>query len=372
LRIGIALGLYYGDHVGGAEVQTSYLVDHFLHRGHEVALIHFGERNVEGPVEKKGRFSRYQVRIPKGNIKFTSYFNRGAIFRTLDEMKVEILYQRGDFHFSDLISTYGDSRRIPVVSAVSMERHCYPEKLTFDHMLPLKLIDKFLKRRYYRKSNLILAQTEHQKGLLKKNLGLDSIVIGNGHLIPEPPFIKDDPPLISWVANIKPIKRPFEFLSICKGLSGEGLHFAMVGRPDPSRYQKDLEREIASIPNLDYMGEVRPEAANEVISRSSIMINTSESEGFSNTYIQAWMRETPVIALSADPDGVIVRKGIGAVTGTVQNAVRTIKGLLSDSDRLIAMGKAARAHAIDHHDILMVGDKHLELFRKEIEKATGR
>ena len=145
MRIGIALGLYYGDHIGGAEVQTSYLVSHFLRSGHEVSLVHFGKGNVEGPVEESGGFSRYQVRLPWKGVKSTSYLNRNFIFRILDKMSPDVLYQRSD-HFSNLISSWGRRRKVPVVSALSMERHCYPERIRLSYIMPFNIVDRYLSR----------------------------------------------------------------------------------------------------------------------------------------------------------------------------------------------------------------------------------
>ena len=368
MKIGMSLGLYFGDHVGGAEVQTSYLVSHSLRFGHEVSLVHFGKENSEGPVEESGGFSRYQVRLPWRDIKSTSYLNRRSIFRTLDMMSPDVLYQRGDFHFSDLVSSWGHRRKVPVVSAVSMERHCHPDRVRLNHMLPFSLADRFLKRRYYRWSDLILTQTEHQRRMLKERMGFDSVVVPNGHPVPRGPFPKEEPPLISWVANIKPIKRPFEFLEVCRAFEGEDVRFVMAGRRDTASYQTELDASLERMRNVEYLGEVKPDRANEIIGRSTLFVNTSESEGFSNTYIQAWMRETPVITLSADPDGILEREGIGKRTDTVENMISVIRSLLGDTARLRDMGARAREYAKKEHDIDVIGNRHLELFRKLVSE----
>jgi glycosyltransferase involved in cell wall biosynthesis len=42
------------------------------------------------------------------------------------------------------------------------------------------------------------------------------------------------------------------------------------------------------------------------------MVNTAHYEGMPNVFLEAWARGVPALALHHDPDGVIVREGIGA------------------------------------------------------------
>jgi len=63
------------------------------------------------------------------------------------------------------------------------------------------------------------------------------------------------------------------------------------------------------------MGKLPFEETLKIFDGATLFVNTSksESEGFPNTYIQAWLRGVPVISFDVDPDGVIAKNGLGKV-----------------------------------------------------------
>ena len=71
--------------------------------------------------------------------------------------------------------------------------------------------------------------------------------------------------------------------------------------------------------NLQYLGEVSQDEVNRRLREGHILVNTSRYEGFSNTFVQAWMRRVPVVSLTVDPDNILVRENIGFCSGTFKN-----------------------------------------------------
>ena len=91
-------------------------------------------------------------------------------------------------------------------------------------------------------------------------------------------------------------------------------------------------------------------AVNSLLEHTDLLVNTSDHEGFSNTFIQAWMRRVPVVSLRVDPDRLLSRGGLGAVaSGDEEKLYESVASLLDDPDRCAAIGERARRYALEHH-----------------------
>jgi glycosyltransferase involved in cell wall biosynthesis len=166
--------------------------------------------------------------------------------------------------------------------------------------------------------------------------------------IPEEPINKKAKPIkIVWISNFKPLKQPELFIKLAEGFHNiQNVQFIMIGRPSSGAWQKELAEEINQLPNLEYMGEQSIEQVNKVLSESHILVNTSRYEGFSNTYIQAWMRRVPVVTLNADPDSMIEAKGFGYHSRTFQQMLRDVRNLATDQNLRENMGEKSRKFAL--------------------------
>ena len=82
-----------------------------------------------------------------------------------------------------------------------------------------------------RHASHIVTQTHDQARLLADNYGRQAAaVIPNFHPHPEEPLVKEASPLVVWVANLKPWKRPDVFVRLANRLGDiAGARFIMVG-----------------------------------------------------------------------------------------------------------------------------------------------
>ncbi len=157
------------------------------------------------------------------------------------------------------------------------------------------------------------------------------------------------------------------FLRLAKELNNTNSKFIMVGRPEKSKYQKELFKKIKKVPNLKYYGETSYENVNKLLSKATVFVNTSlPREGFANTFIQSWMLKTPIVALSVDPDNTNVKEKIGFHSKNFNQLVKDVKLLITSENICKDMGKRAQAYANLTHDLSITSKKHLEIFEKLI------
>ncbi|TLY92837.1 MAG: glycosyltransferase family 4 protein, partial [Gammaproteobacteria bacterium] len=137
-------------------------------------------------------------------------------------------------------------------------------------------------------------------------------------------------------------KRPDRMLALAARLPEATIH--MVGGPLPGEeaLYAEVRREASRRPNLVFHGRLSYHDTNALYARARLLVNTSEVEGFPNTYLQAWINGVPVISY-LDPDGVIGRNGLGAKVESPLRMRAEVLRLLGDRSALAAAGARCRA-----------------------------
>ncbi|MHA1491428.1 MAG: glycosyltransferase family 4 protein [Promethearchaeota archaeon] len=366
-KICFLLGHYFEYSKGGAELQA-YLMAKELSKNFEVHYIFvkplvFDKERIrridEGFILHIMRNHDYRV---LGKLFFLNY---NELFKLLDGIDPDVVYQRGDRAHLGIAARWCKKNDKKLIFGISMDLNCIRKnKFIFNENLlsyPSKIINDFFTLIGIRNADLIIAQTNRQQQLLNKNFKKDSIVIPNGLPVPTLPFKKIDPPIISWIANIKPLKKPEIFIKLAEKCQDLNIKFVYAGRSSENSYQNMLMEKSKKLPNLTYLGEISYQKTNELLSKSSLLVNTSTTEGFSNTYIQAWMRETPVVTLNCDPDNIIKNQRIGFHSGSFEKLVMDVRYLIENEDIRREMGEKARIYSIDNHDIVKISKRYLEI-----------
>jgi glycosyltransferase involved in cell wall biosynthesis len=178
-------------------------------------------------------------------------------------------------------------------------------------------------------------------------------VVPNFHPEPSETINKDGPLSVVWVANLKALKQPEVFIRLAARLDDlTGVRFVIVGAMQGSKvWREQLMRAIQSVTNVDYLGAKTQREVNELLARAHVLVNTSITEGYPNTFIQAWQRGVPVISLSVNPDGVLDRQGIGIHAGSEQRLEEAVRRLLGDAALRNEYAARAREYASRRHSL---------------------
>lgn len=200
-------------------------------------------------------------------------------------------------------------------------------------------------------SDLRFTQTYFQKKVLWDKLHLDSIVLRNSYNSNYNNFIQKEN-IILWVANMRSFKNPEIFLMLIAMSNLTNYKFIMIGECKDKKLLKKIIKHEERYPKFRYLGSLSFDLTENWIKKSTILVNTSTTEGFSNTFIQAWLYRTFVISLNCDPDNLIKNKKIGFIGyGNVSDLSRKLEIFAKNYNLRKDFIERAHKFASNHFDI---------------------
>jgi glycosyltransferase involved in cell wall biosynthesis len=365
------MGDYFKYCKGGAELQA-YFIAKTMTKNMKVHYIFI--KNPEHFKSKKlqriddGIILHPLKRLNYGIFHKFFFLHYWELSRLLDDLNPDLIYQRGVRAHVGIVVKWCKRNNKKLVLGISSEANCSRRGIldlnNFFLSYPFKILDSFLSVTGLKNADIIVAQNHIQQKLLLQNFNRDSIIIPNGHPIPLSPIKKSDLPIVCWIANIKENKQPQLFIKLADKCRDLNVKFVFAGRPGKGSCQRNIIEETKKVPNLTYLGELPLKKTNELLLKSSLFVNTSIIEGFPNTFIQAWMRENPVVSLNCDPDDIIKSYKIGYHSGKFEQLTKDVRYLLENEEIRKKMGKKAREYAIKNHNIEKISKQYLEVFNK--------
>ena len=153
---------------------------------------------------------------------------------------------------------------------------------------------------------------------------------------------------IIWVGQISKRKGVDKLAGLVALLAD--VHFTVVGALTDPELAGPL-RELQNRPNVRWLSGLSHERTLDEMSRSRILINTSISEGFAHTIIEAWSLGKPVITYNVNPNGLLSGdSGLGeCANGNLGLMATAIRAHLDDPVRRMLIGKRARKYVESIH-----------------------
>lgn len=348
---------------GGAERQQYMLATELLARGHDVSMI-VGDHG-QPQHEQVNGFEVWNA-CPAGVDTFRSLPGEIVdLFSTIRKVDADVYYVRGAPRLTALVATFTTVLNKRLVFCIANESDLDPEYLRNRYG---RSFYRYYKR-IINRTDQTITQTKQQKRMLENSFGGDSIVVPNGYDLPQKSKVSDHNcrEFVLWVgrSNEKK-KKPMRYLELARRLPE--IEFVMVAQPSKGgSHHVEVQAASASISNLEFVDTVTPDKIHRYYNRATVLVNTSDYEGFPNTYLEAWRYETPVVSLYHELDDLFATERIGIRSGSMDKLVNDVRRIHSEVQLRREMGNNSREYVKNNYLLKDVVDQYERLFERVTE-----
>jgi glycosyltransferase involved in cell wall biosynthesis len=346
---------------GGESVQHTLLARAFAELGWQVSMISRDVGQEDGTVVDGVQV--WKTYVQKAGLPYIRFVHPRltSIWRALKQADADIYFQSCAGLMTGAVARFAASRGRQMIFRAAHDTDFMPgeELINYDR-------DRHFYRYGLKRAGLISVQSEVQQQLLSDNYGLPSVVVDMAAEIPSsvPDEARDIDVL--WVNNYRQFKRPEIVLDIARAMPDTS--FFMIGgqmQTDRDLYFQ-MEAEAQKVENLNFVGPVPYSDVNSYFFRAKVFLNTSDSEGFPNSFLQAWVRCVPVVSYF-DPDGYIAGRGLGASPDTQDDFVPALSAFLENEAHRQEVGARARQFVIDSYSSAVIAKQYEQLIKERFD-----
>lgn len=311
--------------VGGEGVQHSLLGQALARRGHDVSMVVADYGQSDGAIYsgvKTIKAFRLEAGVPVLRFIYPRWIK---LWDALTKADAQVYYVSCAGMELGAVAMFCGKHRRGVIFRTASDADCDPGKLLVRYWRDRKLYEYGLRR-----ADAILVQSEFQRGLMHRNYGLDS---RPARLLIDTRMVETDETHkdidLLWLANLRQAKRPDRVLDVATRLPNFRISIAGGRYAGEHLLYSQIAEAAQRLPNVTFHGQVAYQDVGALFNRAKIFINTSDIEGFPNTYLQAWIRGLPVVA-TFDPDGIISREGLGVRVSNTCELAEAVSRILGN------------------------------------------
>lgn len=349
-----------GTHVGGAQRQQHLLATRLRDEGHAVSFIAFesdGDR-----YERVDGFDLWRtlpttndvVRTPEALVKLLWSFRR---------VDADVFYARGNPPLCILSSYCCSILGEPLVYVIANDSNVELARLSSHHGMFRYTLPKLAYLDAIRRADRVVSQTDYQQDILRDVFGIRSTVVPNGYTVPpdEDVLPPSERTHVLWVGSLDPDqKRPERLLELAERLPD--VEFQMIGWSDNEEDREGIVRRASELSNLRFEGFVPPDQIDQFYRRAIALVNTSDYEGFPNTFLEAWRYAVPVVSLHHTLDGVLTDRRVGYHAGTMDELARIVARLWNEPAGAVEVGWNGRRYLQDTYALDVVFGEYETIF----------
>lgn len=175
-----------------------------------------------------------------------------------------------------------------------------------------------------------------------------------------------------WPGGIRAVKDPLFLLRAFAPLRVHHPHARLlfVGPILERDYGRRFRAALRKVRGATYQPAVPPAAMRGFYAAVDTMVNSSISEGMSNSLLEAMATGVPVLARSNEGNSAVVSHGrTGLLFSSEQEFLRQATRLLADAQLRRRLARAARREARRHHNAASEAAAHLRLYHRLMPRS---
>ena len=294
------------------------------------------------------------VKIFKGvNFKRNSLVGASQIWKALKKADSDIYMQETSGWGTFLVALFCDRYKRHFIYRTASQGECNGS------FLSQKKVEGKAFVWALRHANKVIVQNNNDKPALFQTTGVNSDVIPNAQRLPEKTDISERD-IVLWVGRSVAVKQPYMFLELAK--QNKDLKFVMVCQKATGDDKYDqLVSKAKSIDNLTFIERVPSNQIDNYFRTAAVFVNTSQSEGFPNTFIEACKWSVPILSLNVNPDDFLNKYECGLCANGDWETFKNMLGKILEPDSA-RYGQNARRYAEKNHDITQIIKRYKEMF----------
>jgi glycosyltransferase involved in cell wall biosynthesis len=335
-----ALDSGHDDHpVGGEEVQHALLASAFAAKGWDVSLVTHDLGQADGArIDGVRVHGCYAPHAGWPGLRFITPRWTG-LHAALRRADADVYYTSCAGSLIGQVALFAQLHQRRTVFRIASDTDCVPARV---------LVGTARERALYhwglRRCDVVLAQTPLQVDLMQQHHRIAAALAPMLIDLPEDTAAIQHAPRdidVLWVANLRALKRPEMLVEAARQLPHLKFHLVGGATEAEPEVAERVTQAARDVPNLTLHGRRGYRDTLTLFARARVFVSTSHTEGFPNTFLQAWAHEVPSVSFF-DPDGLVARHGLGARIDAFEALVQAIDRLSSDPTHHAHAAQACR------------------------------
>lgn len=241
----------------------------------------------------------------------------------------------------------------------------------------------YLCRYALRHADAVVSQKRSQQLTLEREWGIPSELIRNPidlqdnrqeTLTPDSPGDEAweaatlrQKPYVLWVGRADCFSKRADLCLQVARSCPEWNFVVVMNRTDAQTFET-LTRELPR--NVQLHEKVPPSRIDPLYRNAMLLLNTSNAEGFPNSFLQAGKHAVPVVSWRVDPDGMLREHGCGVCCdGQVDRLPNAIRSLMTRDRAYQQMSEKIMRYVHQYHDLRCCGNEFVQLVHRVREGA---